>query len=1099
MRCPHCDHLGVPDGAFSCPNCGHQLDLMAALDYTGLVIERTQGFTGREWVFQAIGDWLADPTGARVFLLTGGPGTGKTAIAAQLVRMAEGEVSAEPYLHLGAGSIRLFQFCQAFHNDTLDPLRFTKHLSLNLASAYPHAGMVTMGDTAAGILGLELHLGSLSARVAFDRLVAGLLKQVSEANPTDTILILLDALDEALTYPGETLVDLLGHVLDDSRDLPSQVRFLLTSRPDERVTATLGQPALDLIADAPAGVDDVQVYARWRLQALGEPRHRDLAYRIAQASKGNFLYARYVIDNLPPDPNQVENLAELPLPEDLYDVYRQFLRRELGPSLDTWDNDYAPVLGVLAVARCDGLTIAQLAGVTKQRRTKMRRLLRTCGQYLAGRQPDGPFRIYHQSFREFLREDGTYHVFPQESSKDIADYFWEKCRGKWGECDIYGLRNLPMHMAEAGYNDRLRELVLDHDWQQAKLEATDVTALITDYDLLPGDADAQLVGDALRLAAHVLVGDKAQLWSQLHGRPMVEVSLVEESAYARAMEQVLSTLAGSDAKPRWLQAELYEIAGDGLAPLQRGLRVGAEHRLDVWIGPQQAGAIRAPEVFPEYQLPAYLEIYELQILFWQVNAVPQLQSGKVWLPKGRGTSTSCAFHFRVRADVSSFEGRLQVMYGDRTLQTMLLTAPVLPDPSTAPEGSRIEFRLDTPVRASPAGLDPAQPRGPAFFSDTPSGATPQMTAVAGDRVALHSLEGVDRTIKLIRGRLEQIASAPDAFATLDDAATKKLLRFLARQGRLLYNVMAGTYLQGFHLADDLPIQVVSARESFLPIEFMYDRPAPAGDAELCPIAAAALDSGECTECLWKTEDEAKKYVCPLGFWCMRRVIERHAVRPVAETGLEGAEYALAADPTEGRNTLNVLRSAVCASSDRVRPDDVEALRASLGAAIGEHVVYVKDWTAWRQAVQAGSPSLLVLLPHTLRDDDQIPTLEIGELQQLPEIDITWQDVHGEGAAAPPVVLLLGCETAVPDIPFQNFATQFRISGAAIVLNTLAPVLGRHVVPVAQMLVEELKCAGEAGSTFGKALLEVRRRGLATGLPVVLSLVAYGDADWGIGR
>jgi HEAT repeat protein len=552
-------------------------------------------------------------------------------------------------------------------------------------------------------------------------------------------------------------------------------------------------------------------------------------------------------------------------------------------------------------------------------------------------------------------------------------------------------------------------------------------------------------------------------------------------------------------KPRWLQAQVCEVAGDGLIRLERGLRAGAEHQLDVWIGPQQAGAIRAPERFPEDQLPPDREGYELQILFWEANAVPQLQTDKMWLPKGVGKSAICAFRFRVQPGVPNFEGRLQVMYGNRMLQTMLLTAPVLGDTTVAPPGSQIVFRRDTPVRVSPAGLDPAQPRGPAFFSDTRAGAAPQMTVVAGNRVALRSLEGIDKTISLIRGRLEQIASAPDAFVTLRDAATEKLLRFLARQGRLLYNVMTGTYLQGFPLADDLPIQVVSARESFLPIEFMYDRPAPASDATLCPVAAAALEDGKCKECLWKTEDEAEKYVCPLGFWCMRRVIERHAVKPVAESELEGAEYALAADPNEGRNALNVLSSALYAASNRVRRDDMEALRVSLAAATGEHVVYVKDWTAWRQAVQAGGPSLLVLLPHTLRDVDQIPTLEIGDLQQLPEINISWRDVCSKAAAAPPVVLLLGCETAVPDIPFQNFATQFRISGAAIVLNTLAPVLGRHVVPVAQMLVEELKCAAQASATFGSAILAVRRRGLAEGLPVVLSLVAYGDADWRIGR
>jgi WD40 repeat protein len=581
---------------------------MAGLDYTELVTERTRGFTRREWVFEAIDGWLGDPGGARVFLLTGRPGTGKTAIAAQLVQMAEGEVPAELYPNLGASSIQFFQFCQAFHNDTLDPLRFTKHLSLNLASAYPpfaealiEAGVrypgvhvsqqVETADRAViiGAIIQDLHIGNLSARVAFDRVVAAPLKQIPQADPPATILILLDALDEALTYPGETLVDLLAHVLDDPHDLPDQIRFLLTSRPDGRVPRPLGEPALDLIADAPADVDDVQAYAHRRLRALDEPRRSDLASRIAEVSQGNFLYARYVIDDLPSDLDQVEDPAELPLPKDLPDVYRQFLRRELGRSLDTWDDDFVPLLGILAVARGDGLTSAQLAGVTKQRGNTMRRLLRTCGQYLAGPQPDGPLRIYHQSFREFLLEDSTYRVFPQESNGDIADFYLGKYSEKWEECDTYGLRHLPIHMVGAGQNDTLRELLLDFDWLQAKLDSTDVTALIADTDLLPADANARRVGGALRLSAHVLAGDKAQLWSQLYGRLVAEESpaiqeMLEdwpEELWLRPLRPSLTAPGGPLLRTLEGHTDLVNAVAvcDGG---RRAISASSDHTLKVW-------------------------------------------------------------------------------------------------------------------------------------------------------------------------------------------------------------------------------------------------------------------------------------------------------------------------------------------------------------------------------------------------------------------------------------------------------------------------------------------------------------------------------------
>ena len=42
-------------------------------------------FVGREWVLRAIDGWLSNPE-LPVFLLTGAPGTGKSAIADRLTR-----------------------------------------------------------------------------------------------------------------------------------------------------------------------------------------------------------------------------------------------------------------------------------------------------------------------------------------------------------------------------------------------------------------------------------------------------------------------------------------------------------------------------------------------------------------------------------------------------------------------------------------------------------------------------------------------------------------------------------------------------------------------------------------------------------------------------------------------------------------------------------------------------------------------------------------------------------------------------------------------------------------------------------------------------
>jgi hypothetical protein len=64
----------------------------------------------------------------------------------------------------------------------------------------------------------------------------------------------------------------------------------------------------------------------------------------------------------------------------------------------------------------------------------------------------------------------------------------------------------------------LNALLWDPNWLEKKLRATDIHALIRDFDLLEHDPDAQLVSSALKLSAHVLGRDKQQLLPQLAGR-----------------------------------------------------------------------------------------------------------------------------------------------------------------------------------------------------------------------------------------------------------------------------------------------------------------------------------------------------------------------------------------------------------------------------------------------------------------------------------------------------------------------------------------------------------------------------------------------------
>lgn len=562
---------------------------------------------------------------------------------------------------------------------------------------------------------------------------------------------------------------------------------------------------------------------------------------------------------------------------------------------------------------------------------------------------------------------------------------------------------------------------------------------------------------------------------------------VERGAHTRVTE----------VEPRWLQAQVLDEAGQRC---QGALRAEARHRLRVCIGQPEEGWITAPvdAPFPASDMPDDQDEYELRVIFWEAKHVPQPLVGSIYLPRFGGTSTTCEFQFRTAPETSEFAGRIVVAYENRILQTMTLEAIVVSGREDAPADQRVSLTLNTFVRANLADLDGRPRIDLSLLVDIPLGVT-EVTQITDGHAAFRSLENLDLPLQRLRRRLSRVAAAPDAFPPdLNAQATVELLRFLARQGRLLYNGIVETQIgaQAAAIRQARRIQLVSARESFLPLEFVYDGPSPTPDAALCPNATGALETGECASCDYDATT-APNVICPVRFWCMSRVIERHAVRPLPESGLAGADYAIRADPIGGREVLNAPHGALSAASDHVREDQLEALLRTLGQVTVETVEYVEDWDAWRNVIRRRSPSLLVLLPHTLEDEDYIPTLEIGAAERLPEDQITADCVHGtlySGVQAP-IVLLLGCETAVPDIPFQAFAAQFRLNGAAIVLSTLTPVLGRHAVPVAQLLLEELHHTAQIGGVFGEALLAVRRRALAMGIPMVLSLVAYGDADW----
>jgi len=494
-----------------------------------IINELANDFTGRDWLFEAIEKWLLRSS-THSMLITGDPGAGKSAVAAQLVRISGQQVSSPASASSLIDCVSAYHFCHDRDDVTLNPLRFVKHLSTQLASKYPEfaAKLATQSDSQArviinarqevdtvggnavvqNVVINQIEFGAFtSARDAFDNLIRLPLQQLYEsAQLRGPLLIVVDSLDEALTYDRDIENTIVG-VLRHSRPLPPNVFFLLTSRRTSRIDPALRESSIDLILDAPDNTADVEGYCLARFEKLLIANSAAVAKRIAQASNGNFLYAKFVVDDLLRRATLPQNIDEIELPTGLYEIFQRFIERDLITDITNWQKLYRRLLGYLAVARGRGLSRDQLLSLTGLSDSLLDDALVTCLPYLRGNPPSGPFELYHLSFREYLLTNPEHSVYPAEANFTTATWLYDANRGHWGDCgDEYAIRHTVRHLSEAvrtnsdpeqvGYLEKaLVDLATDFEYIQTKIDRLGVDDLVTDLedvaDALPFENSAR--------------------------------------------------------------------------------------------------------------------------------------------------------------------------------------------------------------------------------------------------------------------------------------------------------------------------------------------------------------------------------------------------------------------------------------------------------------------------------------------------------------------------------------------------------------------------------------------------------------------------------
>ncbi len=517
------------------------------------------------------------------------------------------------------------------------------------------------------------------------------------------------------------------------------------------------------------------------------------------------------------------------------------------------------------------------------------------------------------------------------------------------------------------------------------------------------------------------------------------------------------------AVPRLLQARVGPFDG-GPAP-DNVLRPGA-NAVDVFIGPEEAGALLGRAVTDEqlgFDDPAVNRVRLTVVL---APLIPRGEPSRAELDVPR---TGRSGNARLRWDLPEtgrVQARLMVLHRNRVLQTALLTGRV-------GEEARLRERLVLWERLS--HLDDRQPFDRTFVLNHDDDGRDAVVSHADGATTIEAMAEIDATTERIRTYLLQATQLTSTGDAAREAA-RRILIDVAVEGNDLYTTLED-HLAGF--AGARRLQVVTARAGrFLPLEMVYDRPAPDPDAVMC----ANWEAGrECGPHCFSDEDDTT-VVCPAVFWGMSRVIERHHT---SLTDAAGTAFLVTATPTREQRLLTVSH-AMLGASEKVLPLDLMQTRNALGA----EVTPVTTWEEWVAALAATPSDLLVLMPHT---DPAVRTMEIAG-HTLRNGRVEKRHVTG-GHEVHPVVVLFGCDTDGSRDDPAGFATRFMKKGAAVVFSTLTMLLARHAASMSQRLAAALRAPDRGEQPLGELVAAFRREAVRGGLISALAVTAYGDADW----
>ncbi len=443
-------------------------------------------FTGRHQALSEVCGWLRSPDVPAAMVVTGDPGSGKSALLSRLFVLADRKLRGRvPRLH------------------TLPEL------------TVPPLGAISRFIHARGMTGDELMAGICEAcDVPETRKPSQLLDAL--AGRTEPVVVIVDALDEAVAYHAARASEfpLVDQVLAPLIRAAGRTRLRLLLGTRRHLLPALGEPLqlVDLDAAAYADPASVAAYARSCLVQLSEqsPYRRQpqaflnaVAEAIADAAGNSFLVALITARSLALR-DELADPTDLGwrhcLPRLATDAMRDDLYRRLGGLADQARELLLP----LAYAQGSGLPwedlwpkLARALSASNYTSSDIDWLIEVAGFYIvesASNDGRSTYRLYHEALAEHLRADRDNAADQTIIVDALIEHVSRLPDGQpdWQRAHPYIRANIATY---ATGTDRLEGLVADPRFLLAASSSPLMAALS-----LAATPDALAVADAYRRA-----------------------------------------------------------------------------------------------------------------------------------------------------------------------------------------------------------------------------------------------------------------------------------------------------------------------------------------------------------------------------------------------------------------------------------------------------------------------------------------------------------------------------------------------------------------------------------------------------------------------